>query len=119
MPFLAPILAFFTGPLGKIATYVGVALGGLGLAALLLHEHDARVLAEQALKEQAVISAEQLKDAQNATTQVQAVADATAARLSKLAGTKLEIANAPAPAASCGAPAALVHAVDALRTGSH
>lgn len=110
-----PFLALLTGPLGKFAGYL-LAAGAIVLAVVLwLHEHDARVRAEMAAKAQAVAAAQQLADAKAATLAEQQVADAAIARATALTNARMEIANAPAPAPSCGVPAAVLRAVDALR----
>ncbi|MBU6246487.1 MAG: hypothetical protein KGN77_01925 [Xanthomonadaceae bacterium] len=115
MFLLGPILGLLGGPLGKV--FAGVAAGGAILlgAALWLHEHDARVLAEQAARQQAVVAAAQLADAKAATAAVQAVADAAEKRAEALANVRMEIAHATAPSASCAVPAAVLRAVDAMR----
>ncbi len=111
------LLGLLGGPFSRIELY------GVGLAALIaggwfvVHEHDARLLAQQAARAQAVVAAQELADAKAATAQVQAVADETTKRLGALATARTEISHATAPAASCGAPAAVLRAVDALRTG--
>lgn len=118
MPFLAPLLGLLGGPVGKVLA--GVAAAGVIVlgAALWLHEHDARILAEQAAKAQAVAAAAELADAKAATAAVQAVADAAQARANALANVRTEIAHAAAPATSCAVPAAVLRAIDALRPAS-
>ena len=110
-----PFLGFLTGPLGKLAM-VGAALAAIALGVMFwLHEHDARILAQQAARAQAVAAAAQLADARAALTQEQIVADAAQARATAIATARTEIANAPAPAAACGVPAAILRAVGAMR----
>ncbi len=110
-----PFLGFVAGPLGKLAIVVA-ALAAVALgAALWLHEHDARVLAGQAAKAQAVAMAAQLADAKAATAAVAQVAHDAVARAAALTNARMEIAHATAPAASCAVPAAVLRAVDALR----
>jgi hypothetical protein len=118
MPFLAPLLGLLGGPVGKVLAGVAAA-GVIVLAiALWLHEHDARILAEQAAKVQAVTAAAQLADAKAATAAVQAVADAAQARANVLANVRTEIAHAAPPAAACGVPAAVLRAVGSMRAAS-
>jgi hypothetical protein len=107
------LLGLFGGPLGKVLAGF-LAAGAIVLGVLLwLHEHDARLLAEQAARRQAVVAARQLADARAATDAVQAVADARAKRISAMTKARMEIAHATAP--SCAVPAAVLRAVDALR----
>ncbi len=109
------LLGLLGGPLAKVlAGFAAAAAIMLGVL-LWLHEHDARLLAVQAARRQAVVAAQRLADAKAATDAVQAVADARAKRLDAMTKAKMEIAHATAP--SCGVPAAVLRAVDALRAG--
>ena len=111
------LLGFLTGgTISRLEIY-GLLAAGLALAGWFwLHEHDARLLAQQAARAQAVVAAQRLSDARAAEAQVQAVADARARRLDALSKARLEIAHAMPPAATCGPPVAVVRALGALRT---
>lgn len=113
---IAALLGMLGGPLSRIELYGGIAVVAVLGGWFVVHEHDARLLAQQAAKAQAVVAAQQLADAKAATSAVQAVADAAIKRADVLARARMEIANAPAPAASCGAPAAVVRALGVLRS---
>ena len=115
MFLLGPVLGLLGGKIARWEIYV-VGFGALVLAGWLwLRAHDAKVLAEQNARQAEVVAAQQLRDAKRATAAVQAVADAAIKRAATLAQTRLEIAHAPAPAANCAAPAAVVRALGALR----
>jgi hypothetical protein len=109
------MLGLLGGPVGKVLA--GIAAAGVIVLAVLLwlHEHDARILAEQAAKAQAVAAAAQFADAKAATEAVAQVAHDAVARAAAQANTRAQIAGAAAPAASCGAPAAVLRAVDAMK----
>ena len=112
---MSALLGLLGGMPGRILAGLAAA-GAIVLAVVLwLHEHDARLLAEQAAKVQAVAAAQQLATAKAAADQAQALADAAEKRAATLATAKTEIAHAPPPAPSCGPPAAVLRAVDALR----
>ena len=103
------------GKITRLEIYGLLTVGLVCAGWFWLREHDARLLAQQAARAQAVVAAQRLSDARAAEAQVQAVADARAKRLDALATVKLEIAHAMPPAASCGPPAAVLRAVGALR----
>lgn len=112
---LSPLLGLLGGKITRWEIYLGLGVVAAFGWFVWVHEHDAALLARQAAKAQAVVAAQQLADAHAATTAVQAVADAAIKRADALARARMEIANAPAPAASCGAPAAVVRALGVLR----
>lgn len=115
MALLTPLLGLLGGKITRWEIYGGIAAVAVIGWFVWIHEHDAALLARQAAKAQAVVAAQQLADAHAATTAVQAVADAAIKRADALARARMEVANAPAPAASCGAPAAVVRALGVLR----
>ena len=115
MPFVAPLLGLLGGKITRWEIYaVGALLVGLG-AWYVVHAHDARLLAQAAQRAQAVADAARLKDAKAATAAVAQVAHDAVARAAALTTARMEIANAPAPAAACGPPAAVLRAVGAMR----
>lgn len=100
-----PLLALLTGPMGKLIGY-----GALAVALVLggwyaLHEHDQRVLAEQAATEAAVVAAQQIADARKAAAAVQADAAAAIARAAMAATVKGNIDHAPITYACAQSPA--------------
>lgn len=114
---MSAILALLAGRLSRAELYGAIAMAVIAGGWVVVHEHDARLLAEQAAKAQAVVAAQRLSDAHAATAAVQSVADAAIRRANALAQLKLEIAHAAPPEASCAVPAAVLRAVGALRTG--
>lgn len=113
---IAAILGLLSGgTVSRVELYGVFAAGALALGWLWLHEHDARLLAQQAARARAVVAAQQLRDAHAATAAVQRVADAAIRRARTLAQVKMEVAHAAPPAAACAVPAAVLRAVGALR----
>ena len=115
MPFLAPLLGLLGGKITRWEIYLGIAAVVAVGWFVWIHEHDAALLARQAARAQAVAAAAQLADARAATAAVAQVAHDAVARAAALATARMEIANAPAPAAACGPPAAVQRALGVLR----
>lgn len=92
---IAALLPLLAGPLGRMALWAGLAVALAGAGWLALHQHDQRVLAEQAARQAAAVAAQQLADLRAALDASQAEARAAAARAEAAATIKQEIANAP------------------------
>ncbi len=115
MFLLTPLLGLLGGKITRWEIYLGIAaVIAIGWF-VWIHEHDAALLARQAQRAQAVADAARLKDARAATAAVERVAQAAVARAAALAQARMEIANAPAPPASCAAPVAVQRALGVLR----
>lgn len=115
MFLLTPLLGLLGGKITRLEIYAGIAaVAAIGWF-VWIHEHDAALLARQAARAQAVAAAAQLADARAATAAVAQVAHDAVARAAALTTARMEIANAPAPAAACGPPAAVLRAVGAMR----
>lgn len=109
-----PFLALLIGPLGRIGLYVVGALAVIAAAAFIVHEHDARIRAEDAAHVAAVTAAEELRQSKaNAAALSVSLADAQA-RATATATTKTEIARAPVTN-GCAASPAVAAALDGLR----
>jgi hypothetical protein len=100
-----PFLAFLASPFGKYVGYAALALTLILGGSYALHEHDQRVLAEQAAKEAAVVAAQQIADAKKVAAAVQADAAAAIARATLAATVKGNIDHAPITYACAQSPA--------------
>lgn len=109
-----PILALLTGPLGKIGMYAALGLALLSGAAYALHQHDARVIAEQASAEKTRQIADMQAAHDRIVTALETTAKEASAHAAALAETRKAIANAPV-STSCVGSAAVAAAIDGLR----
>ena len=109
-----PFLAFFAGPLGRFALYAGLAAVLVAGGFWIVHEHDGRVLAEQAAVEAAAVAQQQVADAQRAAAAATEEARAAVDRANRVATIKTEIARAPV-STSCATSPAVAAALDGLR----
>ncbi len=109
-----PVLALLTGPFRRVAIYTTVALAIVGAGAVALHQHDRRVLAEQAAAEAAAVAAQQVADMRRAVDAANAEAEAATARANAAANVKREIARAPVTVACAASPAVRV-VLDGMR----
>ena len=118
MPFLAPLLSFFAGPLGKVAAggMIVLALVVAGLVALREHDNGTRAQDRQAATQ--VAAAAMLRSADANIKALQASLVEQRQRQQELDAARVEIANAPAPPVACTAPAALVAAFRLLPAGN-
>ena len=112
-----PFLAFFAGPMGKIALYAMAAVAIIGVVWGVIHEHDGRIRAEDAAKVAAATATMQIAQAKAGAEAVQASAAEAIARAREVNTVKLEIAHAPVTQA-CAASPAINAALDGLRGGS-
>lgn len=103
------MIAFLTsalaGTYGKYIIDAAVALLVAGGIWFWLHEHDARVLADQAAAQAATVAAEQVRQAQDNAAAVAADAQAQIARAAAVTHVKTEIAHAPTTQACVDSPA--------------
>lgn len=110
-------MAFLAGPLGKAALYGVLAVVLLGGVGVWFHEHDLRVLAQQAARLAAVVQVEENRQHAAAIVAVKEQHAAQLARLASTTSVKQVIARAPISQA-CVASAAVAPAIDELRRRS-
>jgi uncharacterized protein HemX len=106
---------FLAGGTGKVLGILALVLALAGGSALWLHEHDVRVLAEQAAAEAMQVSAEQAREHQAAIAALQAQHAADLARLRATTAVKQEIARAPITTACAASPAVSAAAAELRR----
>lgn len=111
---MSVILGLLTGPFRRyaIAALLVIAAAGAGLAAL--HQHDARIIAEQLARQRQAVTEARLADALRAADAAQAEALAAMRRERAAASIKMEISRAPVTQACVDSPAVRI-ALDRLR----
>lgn len=109
-----PLLALITGPFGKIAGIAAVALGLFAAGALALHQHDARVRAEQLLAEEKVQAEAIAADQRRTVAALEAQASEAAARADQLMKVRSSVHAAPVTTGCADRPA-IRAALDGLR----
>ena len=92
---IAAFLPFLAGPLGRALMWGALAAAVIGGAVFTVHQHDRRVLAEQAAREATAVAARQMADMRAALAASEAEAKAAVARAEAASTIKQEIANAP------------------------
>lgn len=112
-----PLLSLLTGPLGKIAGYLAIAVAVLAAAAIALHQHDARVLAEAQVAQDQATMAQMRIDHMREVTALQN--DAAAAQTAARRALDVEAAIHAAPRSTgCIDRPAIAAAVDRMRANS-
>jgi hypothetical protein len=108
------VTALLLSPFGRIGLYVVAALAVVAGVAFWLHEHDARIRAEDAARVAAVTAAAELANVRaGAAALASSLADAEA-RASRVVTIKTEIARAPITQGCASSPSVRV-ALDAMR----
>jgi len=109
-----PFLALLTGPLGKYAGYVALAIGLLVAAAGALHAHDNALRAEiQAASDRAIATA-QVASAAHEVTALEAQAKANAETINRLNAIR-EATHAAPKTTACATSPAVRSLLDGLR----
>ena len=102
---MTALLAFFTGPLGKIAGYAMAAVAIVGGALIWLHTHDNAVRAALEAQQQAAIAATEAKLHAQQDAAVSAAVDAERAAAAQTVQVHEVIRRVPVTIGCIGSPA--------------